>query len=829
MSGQLESALVIELVNAIRWDAALLPTAADGTLTVVDPAKSLDITKYSRRDRELAYRDLVNATAVVKVSLHVETVWNTTATRPKLQGITGDDLPPVTGDLGAVNSTVVHVKNSSLPLDALATDKDLAGRDALVYEVLARACEIFDSPPITTSGANAPGTSAWSLGEGVDYNVQPSPSMPLNKNAFYMSDVSLAERDNQIAAYAAKLADVLKNPFAFADRLYVQVDGVDARDAEVYSLVRVYFQTGQVYVTGDQVFYQTSWYEALTTTSEVPIASSGWVQIAAPRLRIWTAEPALPFRNRVIYDTVAKTLQWFREVSNVVHPPQLFALSIPGMFAGQTINTLAKVPERKDAQYWRQKAARIDVSGTEAVLLSEYQDTTQILSGYHMTDTIGLTVPSALSFNVGVPVQTGHKYRLSALVRPVQKFTTYGNRNLLGISGTDEGVTFSGAYAPTTTEPGSPVPYSIQLPPGTWYLTIDYTNVSGTTPGFGLKILLDDATVADDTVPLLFQDSSANPLDNGTSVTSQEWRFTSIGVSNLLKFIWTYGDGSFQINSLTFRTSDRIEGEYFIRAEAFDSYGTNAIYDGLVPTIEATGRRNFYEVLNWDFSGAQSDLDPTMTITWMTTSELPIQFRKFSLSELVPVFGTPGIAGFDSFKWECMKRAERSVQAAFNEQTSTTTGTLSDFTTDGTLWKDASSEGWIGMIESSEPRLRQLFDVTFIREGYQYEVTSGYIVYDGGTYSPGDVFNGTNVSAFLSYDSSEVDQVGAFRKSVPADLGQPVLMPLGLRYDDASGGIIRMDNAPIDQLPVVVAGQAWMIEAGVYAANEDFRAGDIAN
>lgn len=826
MNGNLESALVIELVESIKWGSALVPTAADGSLTVIDPDKAIDITKYSRRDRELAYRDLINATAVVKVSLHTESVWNSPAIRPKLQGVTGDDLPPTIGDLGASDSTVVHVKNSSLPMDAVATDKDLAGRDAMIYEVLAKACEVFEEPPITSQGSGRNGVTAWSLAEGVDYGVVPSPALPLGKDAFYKSDVSLAQRDNWIAAYASRIAEILKNPFAFATRLYVRIDGTDRRDAEIYALVRRYYSAGTSYSSGDEVFYQTKWYRALNSTTSVPTDASDWSEISSPRYQEWVAEPSLPFRNRIIYDTVANTLQWFRETTDTTHIPQLYAMSIPGLFAGQTITTVAQVPQRYDAQYWRQKADRIDYNGTEAVLASVYQDTTHIGSGVRMSDAIGMTAPSAFYLPLGSPVYTGHKYRLSALVKPVNNFDIDGNRNLLGVTGDGSGARFTGDYTPTSTAPGKELTFSLNVPAATWYISIEYTNLYGTTAGFGLRVKVDDDTIADDTVPLLFQDDSAEPLENSTPVRSQEWQFNSDGSAHVLGFIWSYGSGDFQINSVRIRTSDRFEAEYFIKAEIHDSDG-NDIYFGSAPTIESTGRKNVREILAWDFTAIEDSANPYANITWMSSSDLPIKFTKISFSELSPTFATAGVAGFESFKGECLSRAERSVQTAFSASIRNTSGTISDFTADGTEWNDVSTDNWMSLIETREPRLRQLDGVTSVRDGFQYQVSGdGYAVYNFGTYSDFEVFNGTSVASdFIAYGATVINQVGAFRKSTPTDLGQPVLMPLGLYYDERND-LIRMASEPSGQIPTVVACQPWMVEAGLYAADDDFRAGE---
>ncbi len=179
MSGQLESALVLSLVDSIKWESALGPVDATGVMTSVDPAAPIDVTKYSRRDRELAYRDLINATAILKVSLETETIFNSTPIRPKVQGLTTEIMPDTRGDLGLVNSQVVHVKNSSLPIDALAVDKDLAGRDALLFEVLARACQTFSTPPLTPNDLNGtaiPGVTAWSQAEGLENRFDANPA-----------------------------------------------------------------------------------------------------------------------------------------------------------------------------------------------------------------------------------------------------------------------------------------------------------------------------------------------------------------------------------------------------------------------------------------------------------------------------------------------------------------------------------------------------------------------------------------------------------------------------------------------------------------------------
>lgn len=819
MNNQLESALVIELADAIKWAASLAPTATDGSLTTVDLNAPLDITKYARRDRELAYRDIVNATAIVRVALHADTVWNADVIRPPLQGITSGNLPYSPGDTGRVDSTVVHVKNVSLPKDALSTDQDLMGRDQLVYEVLVKACSIFTDPPLTTSGASIPSQTAWSQAEGVDYATQPSPALPLNRDAFKLSDVTLAERDNEVAAYAAKVCQLLKNPFAYATRLYVRVDGTDARDSEVYTLIRVYYQVGVVYDVGAEVFYQTGWYRAITPTSNAP-TSADWISIAAPTLRIWTAEPALPFRNRIVYDTNLKTLRWFRETAETIQVPQLFALSIPGMFFGQTVTTVPSVPERKDAQFWRQKASRISYSGTMATPLVSIPDTTILSSGVVQTDTVGLTAPSVLDVAFNTPLQKGHRYRVSALMRPSQSVEIFASHNLFGVPGTNQGVDFIGIYKPTLTLPGSPVKYSLVLPPGNWTATLEYTNLSGSTAGFGVRVEVDGLIVKDDTAPFLFQDSAGNSLTNGTLVTSDVIPFVTTGLAQTMAVTWTYGQGALSVHKIRLFSADRFEGEYYFQTQIFD--GSNVIQKE-VATMESTGRKGIYEIAHFDFDAVANATNPHVRLTWLQSSELPIQFRQFSLSELNQTFATPGIEGFEAFKWECIRRAERSVQAAFTEHSRNSLyGTVPDFTTDGTQWNAFSSDDWMSFIETNEPRLREIQNVDVVVVNRQYEVSGSYVVYNGGTYGDSATFFGTTVTDFVPYHGAVLNQLGAFRLSLPSDMGAPGLLPLGLEFVTTGTGAIVQENLPIDQVPTIAAMQPWMVEAGLYVVDDDF-------
>ena len=824
MSGQLESALVLSLVDAIKWESALGPKDCTGVMTTVDPAAPLDITKYARRDRELAYRDLINAVAVLKVSLEVETVFNSTPIRPKVEGLTTEIMPPTQGDLGLVNSQVVHVKNSSLPIDALSVDKDLAGRDALLYEVLARACQVFSTAPLTPNDSNGtliPGTTAWSQAEALATRHDINPALPVDTNLFKYADRHLANRDNEIAAYVSRLCQILKNPFAFADRLYVRIDNVNERELEIFSLIRVYWDSTKTYLPGDEVYHATSWWRAQQfTTSEPDQDTADWTAIDTQTERIYQADPNLLGRNRIVYDTALKTLQWFSESLAEVHMPQIYALSIPGPQIGQFITTVPAIPEAKDAEFWRQKAARITYKGTLASHVDGYHDTSGIQTGVTQADTTGLTGPGDLVFPFVANLEKDLKYRFSALVKPSQEVAILGGYNQIALVGTLSGVTFTGGYKPATGVEGNPVPFSISLPAGGWELTLEYTDLNAETNGFGTKITNNGNVIMEDASPLLFQNANGIKYSVGQLLNSNPIIFTSPGGINNINIQWTYGDGLFHIRTLTFASRDLKIARYSMRVDVHDTSGNSIISDigTLIPTVDTWGERDTYNVMPFEFVANQNLSNPDIELKWQPEDfQLPIQVRQVQLEEIVSLDPIPEFGGFLSWKQECLYRAFRSVNTAHISYISNTPD-LPDFTTNGTIWNKLSTDSWMQAIETYQPRLRNIPNVTEIIDGKQYKVVGGYAVYNGGTYTDGLKFYGTTATSILTY-GGQVDQQGAFILSYPGHIGKPALLPLGLSYNNNS---IVQANDTAKQSPVLTVCQPWMIEAGIYVAHPDF-------
>jgi hypothetical protein len=271
MSDKLESALIIQLTEPLKWGAALpAPEIVTGRLTQVDPGLPFDVVEYTKRDREFQHRDNIIGAAICKVALHARTVWSGTVVYPRLQGVTrvtdytGTNIflgldPQELGTLPVSNTAVVYVGNADIPYDAIRiTDKCLYARDSLCYETLARAAAIFPDKPISENdptGALVGATSIWATANGTDTSVLPNSAKALDVSLFKEPDMYLAERDNQIAAYVARVAQALKNPFEFASRIYVEIVGPAERESETYVLTETIFKYGTIYATGEEVKY----------------------------------------------------------------------------------------------------------------------------------------------------------------------------------------------------------------------------------------------------------------------------------------------------------------------------------------------------------------------------------------------------------------------------------------------------------------------------------------------------------------------------------------------------------------------------------------------
>jgi hypothetical protein len=832
---QLETALVVQLRDVIRWDAGLAPANAQGqnsgTLTVPDTTQLFVAEDYGRRDRELAWLDTRNAAAVVEVSLEVADVWNAQALRPTMQGPQIGHLAYQAQDANyqGLSSKVVYVKNASIPVDALSTDRDLDARDVLIYETLSKAVQtLFQPPPITPSGV-PPFTpvTAFSLASAAEARKEINPALPLNRDLFRDPDMNLADRDNQMAGYVAQLCQVLKNPFVYADRLYVRATGnADPREVEVYTYAEQTYESSAIYVEGDEVLFEGQVYRVrpgAVSTSEDP-ATGPWDAVT-PTQRVWLAEPHLTGRNRFVYDTQAMTLQWFREKTDLQHVPQLFALSIPGIFADQTLDTIAQVPERKDGQFWRGKAGRIIPAGTTLKDLAQIPNTATFSTVGFTVQPGGasLTIPAAAKVWFPDPTTNAHTvtlnpgdYRISALVEPNSTVELPGGENHEAIHSAEGGVDYPGHQSLT---------WSIGLPPNTpWTMELDYMNSDPNVPtdGFRLIIMLDSEVVYDDTAAFFYNDEFGNPINpaTGTIVTSPAFPIVVSGGLQVLTINWVRGTGTFHLRAIRFK-SNVAQGHYRMS-------GTLA---GKVAVVDVIGDNEIPGVVAWDFT--LTEPGPTdFLLNWEMESQLPIRFLRFDLAAKTPNASTPNVAGFSAYRHDCLLRAVRSAQQSFTEIISSGTDPVV-FTSDDGNW---DQEQWMATIEQAEPRLRQIDNVAVdaIRPGRLYRVLKGQVTYQTKTYAAPDPSLLPDQQPYPATFSGDVDtyyvwngvagtlsQQGAWKMARSTHIDRPALCPAGVYYDYAAG-TVAMAYGTEQPAPTLSTLQPWMIMEKFYTAQTDF-------
>lgn len=823
MSNQLESALVIALRNTIKWESSTV-TSSSGTLTPVDPDLPFDSKTYQARDRQLAYRDLIVGAAVVEVSVQVGDVWNYSSLKPGMQGPAEFTLPFVGTESGTVNSQVRHVTNVSIPYDAARyADADLYGRDAIIYEVLARACQSTfvdpSIPVIDTTGTVIPSTSVWSLAEGVEQQTDINAVLPLDRALFKKPDQNLADRDNQLAGYVAQLAQVLKNPFQHALRLYVQIEayGTVQREPDIYAL------------TSDD-----------------------------GTNRVFQTEPALPGANQIIYSTSANTLQWIRERVDEIHVPQIYAMEIPGIEIGQTIETLAEVPQLKDAQYWRGKAGQLEpegivVSDTSLYLTNTNSDAT--VGGYDQYGSASLTVAGAMTFNMAGSLPPGD-YRISVLTKPNNRVEVAGAQNTSNTSGTLGGATFdinvqSGSisdkvylvedgngivyngsvylpgelFAGTTADPTysqyGAVPSTIRqfsinfllaLPAGAWTVSLEYTNLSGFTDSFSIKgeyvaSGADAVPVIQDVAPIPFTTTNGNILITAPA-------FMDVADTGQFSFpiYWTGGDGELHIRKLVFQ-SEVEEGRFAVT-------GTFA---GSVAQVDVIGDNQVPGVMRFQYF-ADGSIDGTVpfTMNYTDDSTLPLQIQQVQIQALDNYIPTPLGQGFQGWRKECLDRATRVIVQGYNNAVAAYGTDVPTFRAEGSYWTPDLAESWMSFVEVFNPRVREIPGIAFdgIIGGYQYEVTTPSATYDGTVYTTGQKFYGVE-SAGTVYSGGTVNQVGAFQKSKPGHIGLPCLMPLGVYFDETDKMVKAYYDTPLS-IPIITACQAWMVEYGFYVVQEEF-------
>jgi hypothetical protein len=890
MANQIESALVIELSQTIPWNAAVASVSSSGSLVQIDPGQPLNILEYTLRDRQFQHRDMIIATAVAKVSIHAQTVWNGTVLAPRLQGSTGVtdssgtniflglDPRELPAALPLSSTSVYYVGSENIAYDAIrVTDPGLYSRDLLLYETLARAAAVFPAPPIQDidpGGAVVSATSIWATAQGTSSTSLPNAALPLSPPLFTAADQNLANTDNQVAAYVARVVQVLKNPFAFATRIYVAIAGAGARESETYVLTDNAYLYGQTYGAGDEVLYLGSWYRANYSTADTP-PSPAWVAISGPNLCQFLADPSLSGRNKIVYNIALQTLQWFLEDPDTFHVPQIVGLYVPGILPGQAIETVALVPEPKDAQFWRQKAARVCLgNGSWATVADIYPTggpaTTTGSGGlnvlFQSAKALALLAPGSTTISFTDIVCEPGSYALTALVKPASGFTIAGSDLVGALSNwLPNAGEFSGLGATLSL-------HHLTLPPGPWSLYLNFGNdVAAANPAtaFGLQVTLGGQALLASTNPLAYTDSTGAPLPNGTTVASPALSILADGNSHTLSIQWVTGAGALYLQSLAFLSTAN-QTSHYVMAAAWPGQGT--------ATLDVIGQAGVSSIMPFPFYAGSTVADPQFNLAWnqpdfatfdytityyvgatvlwggiywqanttvpaaasLATAavpgispawtqlapepQLPLLVENIHLQQWQETTPTPMITGFAGFRQDMLERAERSVQDSYAAViTAVGTGNLPEFRVGGTSWDYTSTGSWLAFQESYHPRLCQIPNVPsgLLVAGRQYQVAGNPIIYNSATLPVGAVFYGVSGQTTFS-GAGQINQVGAYKQSLPGDVGNATaLVPDGLEFV-ISAGTVAAWLAADQSIPRHTALLPWMVEAGIFVAQDDF-------
>lgn len=532
MPGNLTSALAIKLNRLLPWGHATV--SSDLLPAPADLGSPFDHSVYAARDSQLAYRDFIVAAAASKLAMLANDLYGGRFTRIALPATVIGELSTEDTDFGySTPGSVRQVAPGDAPLSALQTDIDLAARDALIYSLLYNAAAVAFEPNPLGQLAETPAdiSDVWSLASGQPSYATVSAGRWLDQNLFNLPDFDLADRDNQLAAWAARLVRELYNPLDIATRVALTAAA-----------------NGQV---SEFEFYNLS-------------SDDG-------RFKVFSGWPNIPSRYRLTYDSLLKTINWTGEAESVTGSPKPVAQSFVTA-AGSYVALSRLVPGPPDCEYYRQKSARLIVRPYRDVVSIRVGDVENYAIGgsVYQLDGVVLAQTGSASFSVPAPVQAGC-VRVGLLVKPVRTFDVLGFQNTAGIS--------SGTSAPLAG--GSSLTWSVPVPLGRYYLSATFSDPTGQTEAYQIRIYYNNT--------LVFDGSWAYYLPGNASTTTQSFEFPSAGGPAIIKIerIDTVGDLLIEKLSLTSLLPADLPVQYSVAAQIGIYAAPVVILNGILERTES--------------------------------------------------------------------------------------------------------------------------------------------------------------------------------------------------------------------------------------------------
>lgn len=450
----IQSARIIPLPPTLKWGQARVP---GDTLTAVNVEIPVDVTSYASRDYELAYRDIILAALASEVSIHASDIFGMGTSRISVQGIPAGTFQNNIDDSSVQEypGVVGHVKQSSIPMDAIQTDRQLYARDVLLYEALARAAAIFEAPPLDSIAPAITLSDSWSLAEGSDKSASVNGSLPLKVDLFKLPDVELTGRDNTVAGLVSRLAYELADVYNRATRLLVQVTDPDGeREPEVYVL-KSDDGTNRIFVTS----------------------------------------PGMTDRNRVVYDKVKHTVTWLSE-SYDDHGTVSFSGNLQLTLDDTTLTVHGALPTKADSQFYRQKSARLKFNTYKAVPLyyqpNPVEDVLLSTGAVYQPDGVYLPAPgSNVTFTPPITDGAAH-YRLAIYFEPSRISRVFGSLNL-------NGVLPDNSETATIYTPGF-LNWKIKLIEGQYTVRFHFTDLTASPENFEVRAIWNGVSIFDGVV-----------------------------------------------------------------------------------------------------------------------------------------------------------------------------------------------------------------------------------------------------------------------------------------------------------------------------------------
>ncbi len=645
------SALPLSAYTSLLWFNAQPPGT---TLPVITSSADFATGPFAVRDANLAYRDLILAVTIAQVATSIGDVWGVSVPYPTVSGDPVGTMEDMSVDLIGTNygspGAVIHVDNQSVPINAVTADEGLYARDLIIYAWLYNVASQL-SPDLLAPLPLPPTTlnEIWSVAAGAFGTGTVSQGYPLNVALFKTPDQALADRDNTLAHYVANIRYNLDRIWTVANRLLVQTVSPDANVAEpeVYQLVSV-----------------------------------------TPTQRVWSLWPRLQgTAGQIVYNTALDTVTWQDEVvgPSTSGVPAAPAFTTPD---GGIVQLQYQVPDAPDAEFFRQKSARLVVrSWRDNLVFSTTTPENYITSGGLWQPTsVLITTPGIIQFYVPSVVPAG-PIRVGLLVKPSRILNIFGYQNTTG-SANGTAVTLQAA--------GS-VSWSFAAPAGGILVAFSITDLVNPTSSFQISVSY-NAT-------LIYSGAWSFGQVPGTAVLTPPVQLTATGAPSTLTVTWLGNPGGqLTINEVQVTTVLPVNTpvDYDIGA----TIGTVGS-----PITQFSGIPERLDCVWLDVFNPGQQIVPTLAVNWFGSAGIALYVYAFDIRWYQGTTKIQDAPLYEFHKRSLLEQAGDTVVQSWGQVVPLLGEIRTTSSTYGFIWDNNANQRWLNAISIAQPRLFQAFQV----------------------------------------------------------------------------------------------------------------------